>query len=185
MPSSACYADVRVLHSFPTRRSSDLGIDLLCRGGFHFSYWQRRRLDSTAGDDRLRFRHRCYWRANRRERFIRRLLSDGHSRDGCRLRSEEHTSELQSLRHLVCRLLPATPMSASYTLSLHDALPILASTYFAAAVFIFLIGSAGASIPLLVMTVFASGIGVIGGQTVANALSADYYPTAIRATGVG
>jgi AAHS family 4-hydroxybenzoate transporter-like MFS transporter len=62
---------------------------------------------------------------------------------------------------------------------------VLASTYFAAAVFIFLIGSAGASIPLLVMTVFASGIGVIGGQTVANALSADYYPTAIRATGVG
>jgi MFS transporter, AAHS family, 4-hydroxybenzoate transporter len=35
------------------------------------------------------------------------------------------------------------------------------------------------------MTVFAAGIGVIGGQTVANALSADYYPTAIRATGVG
>jgi AAHS family 4-hydroxybenzoate transporter-like MFS transporter len=62
---------------------------------------------------------------------------------------------------------------------------VLASTYFAAAVFIFLIGSAGSSIPLLVMTVFAAGIGVIGGQTVANALSADYYPTAIRATGVG
>src|ERR1035438_389549 len=42
------------------------------------------------------------------------------------LRSEEHTSELQSLRHLVCRLLlendPATP--EIYTLSLHDALPI-------------------------------------------------------------
>ena len=62
---------------------------------------------------------------------------------------------------------------------------ILALTYFAAAIFIFLIGNAGASIPLLVMTVFASGAGVIGGQTVSNALSADYYPTAIRATGVG
>src|SRR5262245_2673365 len=39
-------------------------------------------------------------------------------------RSEEHTSELQSLRHLVCRLLldPAPP--AISTLSLHDALPI-------------------------------------------------------------
>src|SRR5687767_7789911 len=39
-------------------------------------------------------------------------------------RSEEHTSELQSLAYLVCRLLldPATP--ALYTLSLHDALPI-------------------------------------------------------------
>src|SRR5688572_25072464 len=39
-------------------------------------------------------------------------------------RSEEHTSELQSQSNLVCRLLldPATP--ATYTLSLHDALPI-------------------------------------------------------------
>jgi AAHS family 4-hydroxybenzoate transporter-like MFS transporter len=62
---------------------------------------------------------------------------------------------------------------------------ILAVTYFVAAVFIFLIGNAGASIPFLVLTVFASGMFVIGGQTVANALSADYYPTAIRATGVG
>src|SRR5690349_1347285 len=42
-------------------------------------------------------------------------------------RSEEHTSELQSRRDLVCRLLlaPATPQT--YTLSLHDALPISAS----------------------------------------------------------
>ena len=62
---------------------------------------------------------------------------------------------------------------------------VLAATYLAAAVFIFLIGNAGASIPLLVMTVFASGMGVIGGQTVSNALTADYYPTAIRATGIG
>src|SRR5437899_243160 len=37
------------------------------------------------------------------------------------IRSEEHTSELQSLRHLVCRLLPAR---ATDPLSLHDALPI-------------------------------------------------------------
>jgi AAHS family 4-hydroxybenzoate transporter-like MFS transporter len=62
---------------------------------------------------------------------------------------------------------------------------VLSLTYFAAAIFIFLIGNAGASIPLLVLTVFSAGVGVIGGQTVSNALSADYYPTAIRATGVG
>jgi AAHS family 4-hydroxybenzoate transporter-like MFS transporter len=62
---------------------------------------------------------------------------------------------------------------------------ILAATYLAAAIFIFLIGNAGASIPLLVMTVFASGMGVIGGQTVSNALTADFYPTAIRSTGIG
>src|ERR1035441_5586976 len=42
-------------------------------------------------------------------------------------RSEEHTSELQSLRHLVCRLLLETDTATTeiYTLSLHDALPIL------------------------------------------------------------
>lgn len=62
---------------------------------------------------------------------------------------------------------------------------VLAATYFAAAVFILFIGEAGASIPLLILTVFASGMGVIGGQTVSNALSADFYPTAIRSTGVG
>src|SRR5436305_414623 len=39
-------------------------------------------------------------------------------------RSEEHTSELQSRPHLVCRLLLATAASVSSTLSLHDALPI-------------------------------------------------------------
>src|SRR5690348_4342632 len=40
-------------------------------------------------------------------------------------RSEEHTSELQSPVHLVCRLLLDTATPAIYTLSLHDALPIL------------------------------------------------------------
>src|SRR5687768_14510058 len=39
-------------------------------------------------------------------------------------RSEEHTSELQSRLHLVCRLLLDTATTALYTLSLHDALPI-------------------------------------------------------------
>jgi MFS transporter, AAHS family, 4-hydroxybenzoate transporter len=62
---------------------------------------------------------------------------------------------------------------------------ILAVIYLSAALFILLIGEAGASIPLLVAAVFASGMGVIGGQTAANALAADFYPTAIRATGVG
>src|SRR5690349_4349353 len=39
-------------------------------------------------------------------------------------RSEEHTSELQSRRDLVCRLLLDPPTTALSTLSLHDALPI-------------------------------------------------------------
>ena len=61
----------------------------------------------------------------------------------------------------------------------------LAFTYFGAAVTIFLIGEAGVSVPLLTLTVFLAGIGVIGGQTGSNALTAEFYPTAIRATGVG
>src|SRR5690606_32924406 len=40
------------------------------------------------------------------------------------LRSEEHTSELQSRENLVCRLLLDSSRSATLTLSLHDALPI-------------------------------------------------------------
>ena len=46
------------------------------------------------------------------------------------IRSEEHTSELQSRRDLVCRLLLEknffndTATTEIYTLSLHDALPI-------------------------------------------------------------
>src|ERR1039458_9179517 len=39
-------------------------------------------------------------------------------------RSEEHTSELQSLRHLVCLFLNDTATTEIYPLSLHDALPI-------------------------------------------------------------
>src|SRR5437879_4192664 len=41
------------------------------------------------------------------------------------LRSEEHTSELQSPMYLVCRLLLDTSFHFFSTLSLHDALPIL------------------------------------------------------------
>src|SRR5437870_2217508 len=62
---------------------------------------------------------------------------------------------------------------------------ILAWTYLSAAVCIFLIGEAGASIGLLVLTVFAAGLCVVGGQTSANALAAEFYPTAMRSTGVG
>src|SRR5438045_8840256 len=63
-----CYADRRDLHSFPTRRSSDLGSARCAR--------------STPG--------------------YRRPPLRGYKDPA---RSEEHTSELQSLRHLVCRLL--------------------------------------------------------------------------------
>jgi AAHS family 4-hydroxybenzoate transporter-like MFS transporter len=62
---------------------------------------------------------------------------------------------------------------------------LLASIYLTAAAFVWLIGEAGASMRMLAAAVFASGVGVIGGQNVSNALVADYYPTSIRSTGVG
>src|SRR5438876_8905197 len=75
--------DPRDLHSFPTRRSSDL---------------QYRRETPTAGrphqDARQQSRDRCP------------RLDHPDDRDAdIDLRSEEHTSELQSPVHLVCRLL--------------------------------------------------------------------------------
>src|SRR5687768_7785140 len=45
-------------------------------------------------------------------------------------RSEEHTSELQSRLHLVCRLLlENVPTTDIYTFSLHDALPIFCNLW--------------------------------------------------------
>src|SRR5205814_8843251 len=93
----------RGLPSFPTRRSSDLGYDATVIG--------------TIGD----IRYESLDAAPMRELYLPQLqaprppgvpemwvvLKAKH-------RSEEHTSELQSLRHLVCRLLlekkkPTTP----------------------------------------------------------------------------
>src|SRR5437899_341168 len=75
------------LHSFPTRRSSDLS---------------KGQEDITRGSAVLR-------RAQAQQE-IREAKKQENSPPGSRiieveLRSEEHTSELQSLRHLVCRLL--------------------------------------------------------------------------------
>jgi AAHS family 4-hydroxybenzoate transporter-like MFS transporter len=62
---------------------------------------------------------------------------------------------------------------------------VLAACFAWATIWIFATGMVGASVPMLVLTVFCSGIGVIGGQTVAHALTSEFYPTPIRATGVG
>src|SRR5437660_7298024 len=80
------YAAHRDLHSFPTRRSSDLILPL---GSI---YWDDEIPDITQfvtlpEDDRSRILHLF---------SIRFKIWD---------RSEEHTSELQSRGHLVCRLL--------------------------------------------------------------------------------
>jgi AAHS family 4-hydroxybenzoate transporter-like MFS transporter len=62
---------------------------------------------------------------------------------------------------------------------------LLALTYLGAALFVFLIGKSGTSMAWLIVTVFASGLGVIGAQNGANALAAEVYPTESRSTGVG
>jgi MFS transporter, AAHS family, 4-hydroxybenzoate transporter len=61
----------------------------------------------------------------------------------------------------------------------------LALTYFVASIAVAAIGFSGHSIPLTTIVIFCAGFCVIGGQTASNALSATFYPTAIRSTGVG
>ena len=48
-----------------------------------------------------------------------------------------------------------------------------------------LIGSAGSSIPLLLLATFGAGCAILGGQTNLNAISGRFYPTFIRTNGVG
>lgn len=62
---------------------------------------------------------------------------------------------------------------------------VLSATFVLAGLFIIAIGSAGASVPLLSLAVFAAGYCVVGAQYGANATAAVYYPTSIRSTGVG
>src|SRR5205814_10233883 len=84
-------AEPRDLHSFPTRRSSDLG-DLNSQCAPCVACKKHcPDIDLEQG----------YWKeASERPRRIAYFAWPGIV-----IRSEEHTSELQSLRHLVCRLL--------------------------------------------------------------------------------
>src|SRR5438045_8541462 len=82
----SCYADPRDLHSFPTRRSSDLS--------------SLPKLLNTF----------CVFRSSPAN------LAGNIPDPICR--SEEHTSELQSLRHLVCRLL-LEKKKKKYTLTIN------------------------------------------------------------------
>src|SRR5205823_12855424 len=87
--------DLGDLHSFPTRRSSDLGSSVLCSTSVGMRMAGRTSRTSIA-------------------RFIRARSAEapGLARMNLAIdvrdvlpRSEEHTSELQSLAYLVCRLL--------------------------------------------------------------------------------
>src|SRR5205814_7339786 len=95
------YLHHRYLHSFPTRRSSDLmpeiitGITqlLLFVSMLQMFAWPHR------GFTTIVIAHIAFCTAYVTVTVQSRLQSADRSR------SEEHTSELQSLRHLVCRLL--------------------------------------------------------------------------------
>src|SRR5205814_6922498 len=97
-PFFSSYASYRDLHSFPTRRSSDLAIVLFCA-----AFAPLLTTYEVDGQDVLDRRLPPIWTkwtepdsAATPEHIL------GTDNLG---RSEEHTSELQSLRHLVCRLL--------------------------------------------------------------------------------
>src|ERR1700736_4584363 len=61
----------------------------------------------------------------------------------------------------------------------------LALVYFIAVFAVGAIGQLGHSAILVTLAIFAAGFCIVGGQIAANALAAAFYPTAVRATGVG
>jgi len=61
----------------------------------------------------------------------------------------------------------------------------LSLAYLTGAVGVVLIPLAGATPALVMAAVFGTGFGILGGQTVTNAVCAMFYPTEIRSTGIG
>jgi AAHS family 4-hydroxybenzoate transporter-like MFS transporter len=64
-------------------------------------------------------------------------------------------------------------------------IPMLATTFAVATLSVAFIGQPGLSLTALGVIVFIAGWCVIGGQPGINALSATYYPTSLRSTGIG
>src|SRR5690606_39465877 len=96
--------DYRDLHSFPTRRSSDLISESYLAG-------QKRAVQAVNTS-----LVKTYWEIGQ---HIVEFEQDGKetAEYGKRLRSEEHTSELQSRENLVCRLLLEKKNKQKYSLS--------------------------------------------------------------------
>jgi AAHS family 4-hydroxybenzoate transporter-like MFS transporter len=63
--------------------------------------------------------------------------------------------------------------------------PTLATCFALGCVNVALIGQPGFSLAMLTGVVFLAGVGILGGQAGINALASSYYPTDLRATGVG
>ncbi len=79
----------------------------------------------------------------------------------------------------------AGAVSLGWLIDRHSPFLVLAAAYLVAGLLIAAIGTSGASLALLIPTVFGAGFCIVGAQIGANALSASFYPTAIRSTGVG
>src|SRR5205823_13940155 len=95
--------DHRDLHSFPTRRSSDLPFF----GDFTIDEawlaWTEDPDDDLANELRKRHKDQLLGLLEARRKLALAIGDDDAAVR--RVRSEEHTSELQSLAYLVCRLL--------------------------------------------------------------------------------
>jgi MFS transporter, AAHS family, 4-hydroxybenzoate transporter len=76
-------------------------------------------------------------------------------------------------------------LAFSWFISRLGFIPVLATAFFTASISILLIGQPGMALALLFVVVFVAGFCVVGGQGAVNALSAAYYPTDLRSTGVG
>src|SRR5204863_2357053 len=96
-------ADNLALHSFPTRRSSDLGLH--CRRISRLPIATRTALRACCTSACATQAHRFGCAQTTSGGCPGRLRWRHRSHHGRNLRSEEHTSELQSRRDLVCRLL--------------------------------------------------------------------------------
>jgi MFS transporter, AAHS family, 4-hydroxybenzoate transporter len=67
----------------------------------------------------------------------------------------------------------------------HGFVRVLFASFACAAVFVGMIGSVSHALPWLLVAVFAGGFCIVGGQPAVNALAGQYYPTALRSTGIG
>src|SRR5437899_3844841 len=90
-----CDCAPRDLHSFPTRRSSDLFLPCAVSCTVYFP-------GKASAPEGRRNEARAPFAGGYRKSHTKRCIP-ASAESFCR--SEEHTSELQSLRHLVCRLL--------------------------------------------------------------------------------
>ncbi|WP_323121855.1 MFS transporter [Burkholderia alba] len=76
-------------------------------------------------------------------------------------------------------------LSLGWFIERHGFMRVLFACFACAAVAVGLIGTASAALPWLLVVVFVGGFCVVGGQPAVNALAGQYYPTALRSTGIG